>query len=133
MTPPTSPGACLGSSWPSRWSGDRGEHIPSTCSNVTAVDHAELGPARRAESARCVRSSEPHPRYLVTSVEHPPGHYRLRYDRLDDTAKMRLRRAGRMHHLGVGATHARKRVLALADDHHITVTDLTPARSSAAT
>ncbi len=30
-----------------------------------------------------------------------------------------------MHHLGVGAKHARKRVLALADDHHITVTDLT--------
>ena len=37
---------------------------------------------------------------------------------------MTLRRAGRMHHLGVGAAHARKRVLALADDHHITVTDL---------
>ena len=30
-----------------------------------------------------------------------------------------------MHHLGVGAKHARKRVLALADNHHITVTDLT--------
>jgi hypothetical protein len=38
---------------------------------------------------------------------------------------MSLRRAGRMHHLGVGAKHARTRVLALADDHHITVTDLT--------
>jgi hypothetical protein len=37
---------------------------------------------------------------------------------------MSLRRAGRMHHLGVGAAHARKRVLALADEHHITVTDL---------
>jgi hypothetical protein len=30
-----------------------------------------------------------------------------------------------MHHLGVGAKHARKRVLALTDDHHITITDLT--------
>jgi hypothetical protein len=30
-----------------------------------------------------------------------------------------------MHHLGVAAEHARKRVLALADDHHVTVTDLT--------
>ena len=38
---------------------------------------------------------------------------------------MSLRRAGRMHHLGIGRAHARKRVLALADDHHITVTDLT--------
>ena len=37
---------------------------------------------------------------------------------------MTLRRAGRMHHLGIGAIHARKQVLALADDHHITVTEL---------
>jgi hypothetical protein len=29
-----------------------------------------------------------------------------------------------MHHLGIGAAHARKRVLAFADDHQITVTDL---------
>jgi hypothetical protein len=38
---------------------------------------------------------------------------------------MTIRRAGHMHHLGVGYAHARKRVLALADDHHITVTELT--------
>ena len=29
-----------------------------------------------------------------------------------------------MRHLGVGTTHARNRVLAFADDHHITVADL---------
>ena len=34
---------------------------------------------------------------------------------------MTLRRAGRMHHLGIGTTHARKRVLALADEHHIVI------------
>lgn len=38
---------------------------------------------------------------------------------------MTLRRAGRMHHLAIGAAYARKRVLAFADDHHVTVTDLT--------
>jgi hypothetical protein len=37
---------------------------------------------------------------------------------------MSLRRAGRMHHLGVGYAHARKRVLAFADDHQITVAAL---------
>jgi hypothetical protein len=37
---------------------------------------------------------------------------------------MTIRRAGRMHHLGIGTAHAPKRVLAYADDHHITVTDL---------
>ena len=38
---------------------------------------------------------------------------------------MTIRRAGRMHHLGTGTKHARKRVLAFADDHQITVADLT--------
>jgi transposase InsO family protein len=51
-------------------------------------------------------------------------HYRLRYDRLDPKGRMTMRRAGRMHHLGIGTTHARKRVLAFADDHRITVADL---------
>ena len=37
---------------------------------------------------------------------------------------MSIRRAGRMHHLGVGTAHARKRVLALGDEHHITVIEL---------
>lgn len=55
---------------------------------------------------------------------HAPGYHRLRYDRLDAKGRMTLRRAGKMHHLGIGAAHARKRVLALADDHHVTVCDL---------
>jgi len=38
---------------------------------------------------------------------------------------MTLCRAGRMHHLGIGTTHARKRVLAFADDHQVTVAELT--------
>jgi transposase InsO family protein len=53
-----------------------------------------------------------------------PGHYRLRYDRLDHKGHMTFRRAGRMHHLGLGVANARKRVLAIADDTHVTVTDL---------
>ncbi len=53
-----------------------------------------------------------------------PGHYRLRYDRLDTLGKMSFRRAGRMHHLGIGATHAGKRILAIADDTTITVIHL---------
>jgi hypothetical protein len=38
---------------------------------------------------------------------------------------MTLRRAARMHHLHAGVEHARKRVLAFADDDHVTVADLT--------
>jgi hypothetical protein len=37
---------------------------------------------------------------------------------------MTLRRAGRMHHLHVGTAHARKRVLAFADDRQVTVAEL---------
>jgi transposase InsO family protein len=65
------------------------------------------------------------PKATPATNRHAPAHYRLRYDRLDTTGKMSLRRAGRMHHLGVGRAHAGKRVLAFADDHHITVAELT--------
>jgi len=65
------------------------------------------------------------PKAAPASNGHTPGHYRLRYDRLDTKGRMTLRRAGRMHHLGVGAKHARKRVLAFADDHQITVAEIT--------
>ncbi len=56
-----------------------------------------------------------------------PGHYRLRYDRLDPLGKMSFRRAGRMHHLGIGYAHARKRVLAIADETTVTVIELETA------
>jgi transposase InsO family protein len=65
------------------------------------------------------------PKAAPATNGHAQGHYRLRYDRLDTKGKMSLRRAGRMHHLGVGTPHARKRVLAFADDHQITVAELT--------
>jgi transposase InsO family protein len=64
------------------------------------------------------------PKASPASNGHTPSHYRLRYDRLDTKGKISLRRAGRMHHLGIGTAHARKRVLAFADDHQVTVADL---------
>jgi transposase InsO family protein len=53
-----------------------------------------------------------------------PGHYRLRYDRVDTDGKISFRRAGRMHHLGIGRNHSGKRVLALAGNTEITVIEL---------
>jgi transposase InsO family protein len=62
----------------------------------------------------------------ATAAGHgDPAHYRLRYDRIDRNGKMSFRRAGRMHHLGIGAHHIGKRVLAIADDTTATVVDLT--------
>ena len=61
----------------------------------------------------------------ATPADHPrPGPYRLRYDRIDPGGKMSLRRAGRMHHLGVGTEHAGKRVLAITDHTTATVIEL---------
>ena len=79
---------------------------------------------------RALQRATPGHAYRATPKASPAAaraqaHYRLRYDRLDTRGKMSIRRAGRMHHLGIGAEHARKRVLALADDTHITVADLT--------
>jgi len=50
-------------------------------------------------------------------------HHRLRHDRVDKTGALSLRRNGRMHHIGIGRTHAAKRVLMLIDDLDIRVID----------
>lgn len=62
------------------------------------------------------------PKALPSSTRE--GHFRLRYDHVGDNGKMSLRRAGRMHHLGIGADHRRKRVLALIDETTVTVVHL---------
>lgn len=83
--------------------------------------HRELARRTPATAYTALPKAEP------TGPRQPnqwSGHYRLRYDRLDTLGKMSFRRAGRMHHLGIGATHARKRVLAIADDTTITVIEL---------
>src|SRR5215470_13951499 len=54
----------------------------------------------------------------------PHGHYRLRYDHVDAGGKVSLRRAGRMHHLGVGAAHRGKEILAITDTTSVTVIEL---------
>ena len=81
-------------------------------------------------SHRALDRRTPGEAYRATPKAAPAGpraqqHYRLRYDRLDPKGKMSLRRAGKMHHLGIGTAHARKRVLAFSDDTHVTVVGLT--------
>lgn len=52
------------------------------------------------------------------------GHFRIRYDHVDQQGRVSIRRAGRMHHLAIGATHRGRRILALLDDTTATVVDL---------
>jgi transposase InsO family protein len=48
-------------------------------------------------------------------------HDRVRHDRIDADGKVTLRVDGRLHHVGIGRTHARTRVLLLVQDLHVRV------------
>jgi len=54
------------------------------------------------------------------------GHYRIRYDKVDKDGKISLRRAGKMHHVGVGIKHRGKRVFALIDETTVTIIAIGP-------
>lgn len=66
--------------------------------------------------------------YRATPKAHPAGtntgFYRIRYDKVDKAGRITLRRAGRMHHLGIGAAHRGKRVLALIETTEVTIIEL---------
>ena len=49
------------------------------------------------------------------------SHDRVRRDRIDDSGVVTLRHAGRLHHIGIGRTHARTHVILLIHDLHVRV------------
>jgi transposase InsO family protein len=78
---------------------------------------------------RAVGRRTPAAAYAALPRAHPagrgsPGHFRLRCDTTDSKGALTLRRGGRMHHLKVGAAHARTRVLAIVDEQEVTVVAL---------
>jgi hypothetical protein len=46
---------------------------------------------------------------------------RIRHDRIDESGGLTLRHAGRLHHIGIGRTHARTHIILLIDDLHVRV------------
>ena len=50
-------------------------------------------------------------------------HYRVRYDSVDQFGKISLRRAGKMHHLGIGVEHRLKRVIVVVDHYKVSVVE----------
>lgn len=48
-------------------------------------------------------------------------HYRVRHDSVDQFGKLSLRRAGKMHHLGVGIEHNFNRVFVVVDQYRVSV------------
>src|SRR6266508_1764238 len=79
--------------------------------------HRAIGRATPGETYRAT------PRALP-SGSGVRGHFRLRYDVTDSRGAMTLRRAGRLHHLKIGAALARRRVLAIVDEQEVTVVAL---------
>ncbi|MEV5561260.1 IS481 family transposase [Nonomuraea wenchangensis] len=65
--------------------------------------------------------------YAASAKALPDGsrdadtHARVRHDRIDSSGVVTLRVNGRLHHIGIGRTHARTHVILLIDDLHIRV------------
>lgn len=57
----------------------------------------------------------------------PANAFRLRYDRVDATGAISLRHAGHMRHAHIGRNHAGARILAIIDDHTVTITRIDTA------
>ena len=78
--------------------------------------HRAIGRRTPGEAYRAIPKDQP-------SAPGGHGHFRLHYI-TDSKGAMTLRRAGRLHHLKVGAAHARRRVLAIVDEQEVTVVAL---------
>ncbi|WP_363316174.1 integrase core domain-containing protein [Aeromicrobium sp.] len=61
------------------------------------------------------------PKALPSSSRDAETHARIRHDRIDTSGVVTLRIAGRLHHIGIGRTHARTHVILLVHDLHVRV------------
>ncbi|MGH3660202.1 MAG: integrase core domain-containing protein, partial [Micromonosporaceae bacterium] len=61
------------------------------------------------------------PKAQPASSRDADTHDRVRHDRIDDSGCVTLPVAGRLHHIGVGRTHARTHVVLLVHDLHVRV------------
>lgn len=57
----------------------------------------------------------------ATPTPTPLEHFRIRHDTVDQFGKLTLRHASRLHHLGIGITHAHTPVLILVTTNTVTV------------
>jgi hypothetical protein len=57
----------------------------------------------------------------ATPTGTQPTHERVRRDRIDDSGVVTIRHHGRLHHIGIGRTHARTHVLLLIQDLEIRI------------
>jgi hypothetical protein len=65
------------------------------------------------------------PKATPATSRDADSHHRVRRDRVDDAGSVTLRHAGRLHHIGVGRTHARTPIILLVNDLQIRIVDAT--------
>ena len=65
------------------------------------------------------------PKDLPADTRDTDTHDRVRHDRVDKVGHVTLRVAGRLHHIGIGRTHARTHVILLVHDLHVRVVNAT--------
>ena len=65
------------------------------------------------------------PKALPGNSRDADSHVRIRHDRIDKTGAVTLRVNGKMHHIGIGRTHARTHVILLIHDLHVRVINAT--------
>ena len=72
---------------------------------------------------RAVPASRYHalPKAVPNTDRTTDTHDRVRHDTIDTTGTVTLRLAGRLHHIGIGRTHARTHVLLLVHNLHVRV------------
>ncbi len=63
------------------------------------------------------------PKTGPNTIDNP--HHRIRHDHIDTTGTVSLRRAGRMHHIGIGRPHAGTPVVLIIEDLDIRVINTT--------
>jgi transposase InsO family protein len=80
----------------------------------TQRTHRALAPATTPAQAYTAR-----PKASPTHTAN--GHFRIRHDTIDQFGKLTLRHASRLHHLGIGRTHAGTPVLILVATTTVTV------------
>ena len=63
------------------------------------------------------------PKALPMNSRDAETHARIRHDRIDTSGVVTLRVHGRLHHIGIGRTHARTHVILLVHDLHVRIVD----------
>jgi len=109
-----------------RWLAARPDQ-PATTAELQAlldhfVEHYNQHRPHRSLPSQATPAVAYRARPKATPTSHEPDtHCRVRHDRVDDSGSVTLRHNGRLHHIGIGRTHARTPIILLVADLDIRV------------